>query len=38
MNLVWPGPEYLPGYLEALQKGCSSDNVRGKAAVDNNSP
>jgi hypothetical protein len=34
MNLVWPGPEYLPGYLAALQKGWSSDNVRGKAAAD----
>jgi predicted acetyltransferase len=34
MNLVWPGPEYLPGYLEALQQGWSPDNVRGKAAAD----
>jgi predicted acetyltransferase len=34
VNLVWPGPEYLHGYLEALQKGWSPDNVRGKAAAD----
>jgi predicted acetyltransferase len=34
MNLVWPSREYLPGYLEALQKGWSPDNVRGKAAAD----
>ncbi|HTV76631.1 MAG TPA: GNAT family N-acetyltransferase [Steroidobacteraceae bacterium] len=34
MELVWPGREYLAGYTEALQRGWSSDNVRGKAAAD----
>jgi predicted acetyltransferase len=34
MDLVWPSREYLSSYHEALQKGWSSDNVRGKAAAD----
>jgi hypothetical protein len=34
MDLVWPGREYLSSYLEALRKGWSPDNVRGKAAAD----
>ena len=34
MKLVWPGAEYLPGYVAALEKGWSPDNVRGKAAAD----
>jgi len=34
MKLVWPSIEYLPGYVAALDRGWSSDNVRGKAAAD----
>ncbi len=34
MDLVWPSREYLSGYIEALHKGWSPDNVRGKAAAD----
>jgi predicted acetyltransferase len=32
MKLVWPSREYLPGYVDALQRGWSPDNVRGEAA------
>jgi predicted acetyltransferase len=32
MKLVWPGREYLPGYLDALNRGWSPDNVRGDFA------
>jgi predicted acetyltransferase len=32
MNLVWPSSEYLPSYVAALQRGWSPDNVRGRAA------
>jgi len=31
MNLVWPSPEYLPGYVAALERGWSPDNLRGAA-------
>jgi predicted acetyltransferase len=34
MRLVWPASEYLPSYVSALEQGWSSDNVRGKAAAD----
>jgi predicted acetyltransferase len=34
MQLVWPALRYLPGYIDALQRGWSADNVRGKAAAD----
>ena len=34
MNLVWPGPEYLPGYVDALQRGWSPDNLRPEAAQE----
>ena len=31
MKLVWPSLEYLPGYVAALERGWSPDNVRGQA-------
>jgi predicted acetyltransferase len=31
--LVWPGRQYLPGYVDALERGWSSDNLRGEAAA-----
>src|SRR5215212_1017980 len=34
MMLVWPSREYLPGYVAALQRGWSPDNIRGRAAAD----
>ena len=34
MKLVWPAREYLPGYIAALEKGWSYDNLRGKAVAD----
>lgn len=33
MTLVWPSREYLPGYIAALERGWSPDNVRGAAAA-----
>ena len=33
MDLVWPSLEYLPGYVDALKRGWSPDNVRGEAAT-----
>jgi predicted acetyltransferase len=33
MQLVCPGPEHLPGYTAALQRGWSADNIRGAAAA-----
>ena len=33
MRLVWPSLEYLPGYIDALERGWSPDNVRGAAAA-----
>jgi predicted acetyltransferase len=32
MNLVWPSTEFLPGYVEALERGWSPDNLRPAAA------
>ena len=32
MELAWPSLDRLPGYVEALKRGWSPDNVRGKAA------
>lgn len=32
MELVWPSREHLPGYLDALNRGWSPDNVRGEFA------
>ena len=34
MRLVWPSREYLPGYVAALRRGWSHDNLRGQAAAD----
>ena len=34
LRLVWPCAEYLPGYVAALERGWSPDNVRGEAAAD----
>jgi len=33
MQLVWPAPRYLAGYIAALKHGWSGDNVRGAAAA-----
>jgi predicted acetyltransferase len=33
MQLVWPGREYLAGYVDALERGWSPDNVRGAEAA-----
>lgn len=34
MRLVWPSREYLPGYVAALRRGWSHDDLRGQAAAD----
>ena len=34
IELVWPSREYLSGYVAALQRGWSPDNLRGQAAAD----
>jgi len=34
MRLVWPAREYLPGYVEALQRGWSPDNMRQEAGAE----
>ncbi len=33
MHLVWPARDYLPGYVAALERGWSADNLRGEAAA-----
>ena len=33
LELVWPSARYLPGYVDALRRGWSSDNLRGEAAA-----
>ncbi len=33
MRLVWPSREYLAGYVAALERGWSPDNMRGDAAA-----
>jgi len=33
MQLVWPSAEYLPSYVNALERGWSADNVRGEVAA-----
>ena len=33
MQLVWPSLERLPGYVDALKRGFSPDNVRGDIAA-----
>lgn len=32
MELVWPAQQYLPGYIDALERGWSPDNRRPEAA------
>ena len=34
MTLVWPSLDRLPGYVDALERGWSPDNLRGRAAAD----
>lgn len=34
MQLVWPTAEYLPGYIDALEKGWSPDNTRPTAWIE----
>lgn len=34
MMLVWPAVDHLPGYVAALKRGWSADNVRGHVAAD----
>ena len=33
MTLVWPAREYLHGYIDALERGWSPDNLRGELAA-----
>lgn len=33
LQLVWPAEEFLAGYVDALGRGWSPDNVRGEAAA-----
>jgi predicted acetyltransferase len=33
LKLVWPSREYLPGYVAALRRGWSADNIRGAVAA-----
>src|SRR5947207_322210 len=33
ITLVWPSREYLPGYVGALERGWSPDNMRGEPAA-----
>ena len=33
MTLVWPSREYLSSYVAALERGWSSDNIRGQVAA-----
>ena len=34
MKLVWPAAEYLPGYIDALERGWSPDNTRADAGKE----
>ena len=34
MHLVWPTELYLPGYIDALQRGWSPDNLRPEAGQE----
>jgi predicted acetyltransferase len=34
VRLVWPSREYLPGYVDALERGWSPDNMRGPATTE----
>ena len=33
ITLVWPSRDYLPGYVSALERGWSPDNMRGEPAA-----
>jgi predicted acetyltransferase len=33
MKLVWPSSDYLPSYVDALERGWSPDNLRPEAAA-----
>ena len=33
MELVWPSAEFLPGYVAALERGWSADNIRREVAA-----
>jgi predicted acetyltransferase len=33
VSLAWPAPEFLPGYVAALERGWSPDNIRGEATT-----
>jgi predicted acetyltransferase len=33
LKLVWPAREYLPSYVASLERGWSSDNIRGGVAA-----
>jgi predicted acetyltransferase len=34
VRLVWPAPAYLTGYIQALRRGWSPDNLRPEAATE----
>jgi predicted acetyltransferase len=34
VRLVWPSREYLSGYVDALERGWSPDNMRGPATTE----
>src|SRR4051812_16611580 len=34
MRLVWPAEKYLPGYVDALERGWSPDNLRPEAGLE----
>jgi predicted acetyltransferase len=34
MELVWPAREYLASYVDALERGWSPDNIRGRIAAE----
>jgi predicted acetyltransferase len=34
IELVWPAREYLPGYIDALERGWSPDNLRPEASLE----
>jgi predicted acetyltransferase len=34
MELVWPAREHLASYVDALERGWSPDNIRGRIAAD----
>lgn len=33
LTLVWPAREHLPGYIDAIERGWSADNIRGEVAA-----